>query len=396
MSVPDATERADLKVQTTKGLSHIRALDGIRGIGVLLVLMFHFSWSFPEAGALHWVKAYLWSGWMGVDLFFVLSGYLITRGLVKDSPFSVGKRMRLFWARRAFRIFPLYYIVVIVGTIVCLAVGKYSEIPGPSYWLYFQNYTLAFDEDVMRWTAHFWSLAIEEQFYFVWPLVVLLAGKRMRLSVAFGLLVFCIALRSGFMVIGHKIHIFGWSDEQISKFVYRVTPMHMDGLLVGAILAMFDMDKTLKAGIFFRKIQVPLFFASMAVLVLLTVWTKGFGTYDRRVIVLGYPTMAVAFGCAVSLAAAGWFPQAVQNALSKGVLPACGKVSYGMYILHWMLVIFIAPWQEAQNAQLGTAAAAGLGVAVIVLGTLVVYALATLSYRFVESPFLHIKAKFHD
>ena len=396
MKTPDATDRADLEAQTTHGLAHIGALDGLRGLGVLLVLMFHFAWGFPEAGALYWVRAYLWSGWMGVDLFFVLSGYLITRGLVKDSKFSVGKRMKLFWARRAFRIFPLYYIVVVVGTLVCLAASKASEIPGPSYWLYFQNYTLAFDPNVMRWTAHFWSLAIEEQFYFVWPLVVLLAGKRMRLSVAFALLVFCIALRSGFMIVGHKIHVFGWSDDQISKFVYRVTPMHMDGLLVGAILAMFDQDKTLRAGIWFRTVRVPLFFASMGFLLLLMVWTKGFGTYDRRVIVLGYPTMAVAFGCAVSLAASGWFPQAVQGVLSRGVLPACGKVSYGMYILHWMLVIFIAPWQLIQNEHLGTAAAAGLGVAVIVLGTVVVYGLATLSYRFVEAPFLAIKAKFHD
>ncbi|RYG98951.1 MAG: acyltransferase [Alphaproteobacteria bacterium] len=363
---------------------------------MLLVLMFHLSWGFPDAGPLHLVKAYLWSGWMGVDMFFVLSGYLITRGLVKDSAFSVGKRMKLFWARRAFRIFPLYYIVILVGTGVCLAIGGPGDIPGPSYWLYFQNYTLAFDPNVMRWTAHLWSLAIEEQFYFVWPLVVLLAGKRMRLSVAFFLLLFSLGLRTGFMVIGHKIAIFGWSDEQIAKFVYRATPMHMDGLLFGAILAMFDQDKSLRAGILFRRIRVPLFFASALFLALLMVWTKGFATYDRRVIVLGYPTLALVFGCGVSLASDGWFPAFVQSALSRGVLPACGKVSYGMYIFHWFLVLLVVPWQEAQNATLGMAASAGLGVAITVLGTVLVFGLATLSYRFIESPFLQIKAKFHD
>lgn len=395
-AAPDMAARADLKAQTTHGLSHITALDGLRGIAVLLVLLFHFSWSFPDRGALHWVKEYMWSGWIGVDMFFVLSGYLITRGLVKDSPFTVGKRLKLFWARRAFRIFPLYYIVVIAGTLVCLALAAREEIPGASYWLYFQNYTLAFDPKPLRWTAHFWSLAIEEQFYFVWPLVVLLSGKRRRLQVATLLLVLSALTRTAFMILGHKVHVFGWDDTQLAKFVYRATPMHMDGLLIGAILAMFDQDPSLKAGQLFRRIRVPLFFGSLAFMLLLMVWTKGFGTYDRRVLILGYPTLAVMFGCMVSLAAAGWFPASLQRAFSKGPLPACGKVSYGMYIFHWMLVIFLAPWQEAQNETLGSGAAVGLGVAVIVLGMLAVYGIATLSYRFLESPFLQIKSRFHD
>lgn len=383
--------------QPTKPLSHIASLDGLRGLAVLFVLLFHFSWAFPDTTpALAQLREYLWSGWLGVDLFFVLSGYLITRGLVKDSEFSVGKRLKLFWARRAFRIFPLYYIVVIVGTVVCLAVGAHDDIPGVSYWLYFQNYTLAFDPDVMRWTAHFWSLAIEEQFYFVWPLVVLLAGKRARLQVAFALLVLCVVLRTGFMVVGHKVHLFGWDDVQLAKFVYRATPMHMDGLLVGAILAMFDQDKTQKLGVLFRKIRLPLFWASFLGLLGLMVITKGFGTYDRRVIIVGYPLLAVVFGCAISLSVDGRIPPFLQRAFSGGVLSACGKVSYGMYIFHWMLVVAIVPWQEAQNASLSPAMAAGLGAAVVVVGTLVVYVLATLSYRFVEHPFLKIKEKFHD
>lgn len=384
------------KEQTTHGLSHISALDGLRGLAVILVLVFHFSWSFPDAGVLHTVRDYLWSGWIGVDLFFVLSGYLITRGLLKDSPFSIGKRLKLFWARRAFRIFPLYYIVVIVGTLVCLAIGAASEIPGPSYWLYFQNYTLAFDPMPLRWTAHFWSLAIEEQFYFVWPLVVLLAGKRARLTVATVLFFGSVLLRTAFMVLGHKMHFFGWDDEQLSKFAYRATPLHMDGLLIGAILSMFDQDPDSRPATLFRKLRVPLFFASSAFLLLLMVWTRGFNNYDRRVLILGYPTLAVVFGCAISLAVSGWFPKAIQKALSHGVLPACGKVSYGMYIFHWLLVIAVAPWQAEQNLALGTGAALGLALAVIVLGTAAIYVIATLSYRFVESPFLRIKSRFHD
>jgi peptidoglycan/LPS O-acetylase OafA/YrhL len=218
---------------TKKPVSHIGALDGLRGLAVLFVLMFHFSWSFPDrTPLLAAVRDHLWGGWFGVDLFFALSGYLITRGLVKPSAHSVGKRLKLFWARRVFRIFPLYYIVVILGTLVCLAIGARAHIPGLSYWLYYQNYSLAFDHDPLRWTAHFWSLAIEEQFYFVWPVFVLMAGKRMRIGAAIGLFGLCVVLRTGLMLGLPKLHLEGWDADQIAKFVYRATPTHMDGLLL--------------------------------------------------------------------------------------------------------------------------------------------------------------------
>ena len=85
----------------------------------------------------------------------------------------------MFWMRRVLRIFPLYYAFIIVGTIVALVVaGGSAWIPGPSYWVYMQNYALAFDDEVLRWTAHFWSLAIEEQFYFIWPIVAVMVSRR--------------------------------------------------------------------------------------------------------------------------------------------------------------------------------------------------------------------------
>jgi peptidoglycan/LPS O-acetylase OafA/YrhL len=382
-------------VSEKKRTSHIASLDGLRGLAVLLVLMFHFSWSFPEnTGFTATLKHYIWSGWMGVDMFFVLSGYLITRGLVKESVHSTGKRLKLFWARRAFRIFPLYYIVLIAGTVVCLAIGKQSEIPGAGYWFYFQNYTLAFDPDVLRWTAHFWSLAIEEQFYFVWPLIVLLSGRQRRISVATGLFIFCVVLRTVLMFgIPKVLH---WDLEHTAKLVYRATPTHMDGLLVGAILAMLDQDPAHPWSILVRKVRAYTFGGGLLVLLGLMVLTHGFGTYDRRVIVAGYPLLAVVFGSAVSLASDGRFPDSVQRALSSGLLPACGKVSYGMYIFHWLFVVALQEKQAALYATMGTGAALAVGVGVILGGMVVTYGVAWLSYRFVESPFLKIKDRFHD
>jgi peptidoglycan/LPS O-acetylase OafA/YrhL len=89
--------------------AHIASLDSVRGIAVLLVLVFHFGWTFTTGSPLTLlVRRAIWVGWVGVDLFFALSGFLITRGLIAASDLPVAKRMRLFWTRRFLRIFPLY------------------------------------------------------------------------------------------------------------------------------------------------------------------------------------------------------------------------------------------------------------------------------------------------
>jgi peptidoglycan/LPS O-acetylase OafA/YrhL len=373
----------------------LAALDGLRGLAVLAVLVFHLSWSFPEVGKLALFKNFLWSGWIGVDLFFVLSGFLITRGLVKDSRRSVGERMKLFWARRATRIFPLYYLVLAAGTVVCLAMAR-EHLPSLSYWLYTQNYTLAFDPVPLRWTAHFWSLAIEEQFYFVWPLFMLLAPKWKRVSIGIVLLVFCILLRTGLLLGLPKVASLGWDTEQIAKVVYRATLTHMDGLLFGALLAMLDEEKESALALAWARVRKPAFYVSFATLLLLIVATKGFGTYDRRVMLVGYPVMALAFGAAVSLGAHGEFSAGVQRVLSNGLLPAVGKISYGMYIFHWFLVVFLSPMQEEWNKGQSAAVATLAGFAFIVGGIAVTYAVAWCSFRWVEAPFLKLKEKFHE
>ena len=153
-------------------LAYIGTLDGFRGIAILVVMLFHFSWAFGEGTtASHLIKHVFWTGWFGVDLFFVLSGFLITRGLLIESTHTVMQRLRNFWLRRVLRIFPLYYAAILVGTILGLATS--ARIPEWPYWVYAQNYSLAFDSDPERWTSHLWSLAIEEQFYLAWPALLL-------------------------------------------------------------------------------------------------------------------------------------------------------------------------------------------------------------------------------
>jgi peptidoglycan/LPS O-acetylase OafA/YrhL len=388
----------------------IPALDGMRGVAVLAVLAFHFAWTFPgddrakaatvmDAVAVR-LHDLLWSGWTGVDLFFVLSGYLITRGLVAPSKKPLAGRMKAFWMRRVLRIFPLYYAVVIVGSLAGLAglVGG-GWIPGPSYWLYMQNYSLAFDESVLRWTAHFWSLAIEEQFYFVWPVVALVVARRKLASWIPLLTLGVVVLRGVLTFKGAElpgISSLLTSEHQVAKFVYRATFTRADGLLLGAFVAVTQREATHPISVAWRRLRLPIFVATTAALLGLYALVGGLNDYDRRIIAIGYVTLALFFASSVSMCADHVVRPGVERFLSWRPLVACGKVSYGMYIFHWPLVVWLVPRLELAQMHMGMAARIGLGLGVVIFGTALMYVAAALSFRFFETPFLRLKGKFHD
>jgi peptidoglycan/LPS O-acetylase OafA/YrhL len=379
-----------------KHLDHITPLDGLRGIAVILVLLFHFAWTFPESTPLSLaLHRFLWVGWVGVDLFFVLSGYLITRGLVAASTEVTGVRLRKFWARRVLRIFPLYYIVLILGSGVCILAS--APIPTLPYWFYFQNYALAFDPYVLRWTAHFWSLAIEEQFYFLWPLLALKAPRNVLVPVTISLLLFCIVTRGSAGIYMHILERTSHEQaEQVAKIVYRATPTHMDGLLMGALLAIMGRDKDSWLARTWKKLRpAALGLTTLAILGLFVI-THGFNDYDGRVITVGYACLALFFACCVSIAVDGALSPFFAAVLTSRPLRACGRVSYGMYLLHWPFVVWtVAPLEKLQ-ATASPLGGVAIGLGTIALGIAVVYGLAEVSFRFVESPFLRLKERFHE
>ena len=388
----------------------IPTLDGMRGIAVLLVLMFHFAWTFPGddpataatlidrfAVRLH---AFLWSGWIGVDLFFVLSGYLITRGLVAPSKRATGSRLKMFWMRRVLRIFPLYYAFIIVGTIVALALeGTSAWIPGPSYWVYMQNYSLAFDDEVLRWTAHFWSLAIEEQFYFVWPIVAVMVSRR-RLVFTILVLIPAIVLLRAFMVFkGAQVpalQTIFHGTEGVAKFVYRATFTRADGLLSGAFVAVTQREVAHPVSVAWRRLRFPVFVSTALALCGLYVVANGLNDYDRRIMSVGYVILAFFFASAISMCADGVISERARRFLSWKPLVACGKVSYGMYIFHWVLVIWLVPRVTKWQLTMDTTTKMLLNVGIIVFGTAITYVFAEVSFRYFETKFLKLKSRFHD
>lgn len=145
-----------------------------------------------------------------------------------------------------------------------------------------------------------------------------------------------------------------------------------------------------------RRLRLPIFVGTAAALLGLYVWATGLNDYDRRVIGIGYVTLALFFASAVSLCADHVIGERSRRFLSWRPLVSCGKVSYGMYIFHWPLVVLGVPylmkWQDGQSTATQMLISGGF----VVAGIAVIWALASVSFRFFESPFLKLKGRFHD
>lgn len=222
-----------MRERPNTGRAHIPALDGLRGIAILWVMLHHFARVGAEGAALDtlYARAAV-TGRIGVDLFFVLSGFLITRILVETK--GRGSYFKAFYGRRFLRIVPLYYAALVLAlTVLPWLLGQGAGAVGlrqnqPWFWLYGVNYLIARD----GWRAaagleHFWSLAVEEQFYLVWPLIVALAsGARLLLVSAAGL-VAAPVLRTLTLLLGG-----GYED------LYVASHLRFDGFLAGAVIAL--------------------------------------------------------------------------------------------------------------------------------------------------------------
>lgn len=354
---------------------HVPVLDGVRGVAVLLVMAFHLSWSLPDTTLLaRALKPILFKGWMGVDLFFVLSGYLITLGLIGGNHASLGLRFRDFYVRRSLRIFPLYYATIAIGSVICLLANV--SPPGAVFWLYVQNYVQARDLDTEAWTGHLWSLAIEEQFYLVWPAAMLLFPRR-RVPVTLALFVAGIAARVWVVFQG------GMDAEHASHWVYRVTFTHADGLLAGALLAIGDRSTV------WRRARM----AVIAIVIALYVVPKSL-SHERLAICAEPLMLAGVFAAVVSFAVEGTATPTLARLFSSRTLRECGRVSYGMYLFHWPLYVLAMPTLKRWNETLSPWSATALHLALVPLGSLVVFLLARASYRFFEAPILSLKARF--
>src|SRR5688572_2559121 len=277
---------------------HIPALDGVRGVAILLVLILHFSaYGHGLAPSALLIDRLYYrvagAGWIGVDLFFVLSGFLIT-GILCSARASE-HYLRNFYARRVLRIFPLYYGALIL--LVVLLPWFWPDNAGidsmardaPWYWTYLSNLKIARD----GWPesgaiGHFWSLAVEEQFYLVWPLIVMALGRR-QLQYA------CLVCIVGALAIRVSLNMQGNSTA-----AFVLTPARMDALAVGAYLAV---SARVPGGLqHLSRLASRTSALSFIALVVVFAARKGFRAYDPVVSTIGHTLVACFFGAVLVLA----------------------------------------------------------------------------------------------
>ncbi|MEM7203181.1 MAG: acyltransferase [Planctomycetota bacterium] len=371
----------------------VPALDGVRGLAIVLVLVYHCA-KFPKHTELGVFLASLRSVcWGGVDLFFVLSGFLIT-GVLLDAR-GRANYYRNFYVRRVLRIFPLYYGVlaaVFVGIPVLLAVADWQ--PGPRWmvlwerlqdrqiwlWAYLQNFVQAEGPKALPSFGPFWSLAIEEQFYMVWPFVVALAPRRqLRWIILAGCLMGPL-LRLGLILNG-------WSTWA----VYHITPTRLDGLLFGAFAAVLVRDATPVPARTLR-LAATLCVAAITGLML----TLGnFSTHWEAVSVSGYALLAILFTSGLLLLVQGQVGPRTRAVFESRTLTMFGKYSYAIYVFHWP----IARWARHTfvTSDLGMAVrdyVVLVPLAVFLFVTVMVLLLAKLSWVLWESRWLRLKSRF--
>ncbi|MGA2216294.1 MAG: acyltransferase, partial [Bryobacteraceae bacterium] len=233
------TEPTPLAVETAEGHAgqvheprRLLALDGIRGLAVLLVLQFHWAEGLTRMNPVESTSYFLLrAGWLGVDLFFVLSGFLIT-GILSDSKNGF-HYFRNFYMRRVLRIFPAYYGFLIVAEFVVpglLRLAHHKPIWQTSgygwYWLYISNIGAALGHQDAEGFGHFWSLAVEEQFYFFWPLLVYFLSRRAAKRASVACIFAALTLRTCMVLIGHS-----------HPAAAVLMPCRLDALAIGAWLA---------------------------------------------------------------------------------------------------------------------------------------------------------------
>ena len=354
-----------------RGIRYIPAIDGLRAVAVIAVMLYHLG--------VPWIPG----GFLGVDLFFVISGYVITRLLLDSIQRSGGLDLRAFYKSRLRRLLPPLVFMIVTTTLFIgvwapdtikrlLTDTPFSLMGVMNWWLVFRqaDYFEAIGRPPLL--QHTWSLGVEAQFYLVWPLILLLVLRQLgRKIIPAAALI--IAIGSGVALFLVSLSVDSSSSQSISH-VYFGTDTHSIGLFLGAALAVNWIPQNLKVDIAKRAQDVIDgigVFGFLGILACFLFIEQGNPTLYK----IAFPLAGI-FGCAIIMSVvhpASRFAPLLQG---KAIL-WIGERSYAIYLWHWIIFQVTRPSVDL----------AGASWALYALRILIVFALADISLRWVELPF---------
>lgn len=363
--------------------SRIEGLDGLRALAVTLVLLTH--------------GAVLAMGWIGVQLFFVLSGFLITRVLLADRAATqgVGAYLGRFYTRRVLRIFPIYYAYLLLLSGAMLLVpqlAKLREHLAPAFLYVYNLYGAIEYPQHSRMLVHLWSLSVEEQFYLLWPLAIALISARRQRSLAIALIVAAPILR---WAVAYWWPLGGLLNAPASQAIYSLTTSHLDAFAWGALLN-------------FIRYRPRLWHLAAVIGVALIAGfaVNGIGSGLRFSgtprLTLGWPLFMplggqfiwgyslINFGSFVLLALV-LRDERMRRFFSWRPLAFIGLRSYSVYLVHLPILALMIPGMVWLQARLGDAPGALIFQVPYACASILV---ATATYRWIELPFLRLRNRY--
>lgn len=343
-------------------VAYNKSLDGLRGIAILLVLLWHYIACLirPGSGSISLIRSLLASSWSGVDLFFVLSGFLLGRILLVNIHSS--NYYSTFYIRRILRIFPLYYLFLILYFIVRFLFYQCTQensIPSWAYFAHIQNFFMknSFGDSNLGIT---WSLAIEEQFYLLLPLLIRFSRQYIKYIILTGIILAPV-LR----------YFFG------GNAAYVLLPARIDSLLIGVGLAyLYVYDKL----IWVRNrtleliVLIAIILGLIALLSVYTEWNKTGGVFNHSV-------YAILYSIILLITVEGRW-KLLNKILETPVLIFIGKISYGLYLIHVAMITLVFFLIKKSSPTLNSIT----DFLIVIFSFLICVAVLFLSNKYFETP----------
>jgi peptidoglycan/LPS O-acetylase OafA/YrhL len=346
---------------------YIQSLDGVRGIAVLMIMFFHYeliSYDTVIPGLTSLMKF----GQTGVTLFFVLSGFLITRILLKNK--GGQSYFKNFYIRRTLRIFPLYYFFLLLSYFVLPLIGigetpvLEKQLP---FYLFYQNISITFN---WPWEGpfHYWSLAVEEHFYLFWPFVIYYFSIKNIYKIILGIVLVAILSRAYLFAEGYEVFYF--------------TVCRMDAIALGSFIGLLEYQHGFKLNVKWKYHLLAITFIGVVFYFLWLEYRNQSNLYVQIIKDLAYSYVYVLLLLSIVSINTSYFLIKMKRFLSNTLLVYVGKISFSLYIYHGICNGIVSKF-GIENFYISIIACFALA-----------FIIASCSYYFFEMPFLKMKSRF--